>query len=550
MISPINLVEEYGTFDKDGEQCLVLDMDAAHEVGLAKFDFLVLKTVEVIRDTCAMIGKPYPKTHEIDWDDKDVWKDMLRSAGAIFQMEGKFAFDSLKKFRPTNIFDMSLVTAAIRPSGASYRDQLLSRVPHHNPSPVIDELLSENLGYLIYQEDTIKFLQQICGLSGSAADNVRRAIGRKQKDRLDAAMPSILEGYCSKSTKPREEAELEAREFLQVIEDSASYQFGYNHSIAYCLLGYLCAYYRFYHPVEFITAFLNNAANDEDIANGTMLAKTYGIKVTSPKFGVSGGEYACDPSKKLIAKGISSIKFMGQKVARQVCSVAKECEISSFTDVLFGLRMNTELDARQLKILIHIDFFSEYGNQRELETMVHLFDMFKQGEAKQIKKERIAGSYLEDIVSRNANGKTKDGKDSANWKLNDVRKIMVESEAHIKTMGLRDFGIITKVRSYKEAMGYAGYVSGLEEDRPKLYIREIFPVRRKKDGKQFGYNVLTQSIGSGIESKFTVFNKDYVREPIEKGDIIVCKRWYPEHGYFTMTDYKKIYNDFDLMEDL
>ena len=121
---------------------------------------------------------------------------------------------------------MSIVTACIRPSGASYRDALLARKPHSNPSEIIDELLKDNLGYLIYQEDTIKFLQQICGLSGSESDNIRRAIGRKQKDRLDAAMPSILEGYCEKSPQPRKVAEAEAKEFLQIIEDSASYQFG------------------------------------------------------------------------------------------------------------------------------------------------------------------------------------------------------------------------------------------------------------------------------------------------------------------------------------
>lgn len=89
-----------------------------------------------------------------------------------------------------------------------------------------------------------------------------------------------MEGYCSKSPQPREVAENEAKEFLQIIEDSASYQFGYNHSVAYCLLGYLCAYYRYYHPIEFITSFLNNAANEEDIRNGTAYANRVGIQVT------------------------------------------------------------------------------------------------------------------------------------------------------------------------------------------------------------------------------------------------------------------------------
>ena len=227
VISPITLVDNFGVFDKGNENCLMLDMENIHDfTGLAKYDFLILKTVQVIRDTCRYLEQPYPKTHEVNWFDEEVWADMIRNPSGIFQFESAFAFESLKKFTPHSIFDMSIVTACIRPSGSSYRDVLLARQVHKNPSELIDELLKDNLGYLIYQEDTIKFLQQICGLSGSESDNIRRAIGRKQKDRLDKAMPDILEGYCNKSPKPREIAENEAKEFLQIIEDSASYQFG------------------------------------------------------------------------------------------------------------------------------------------------------------------------------------------------------------------------------------------------------------------------------------------------------------------------------------
>lgn len=224
--SPVTLRDNYGTFISDGKEILQIDMECVHEAGLVKYDILGLKNIEIIKDTYALLGKPYPKSHEIDWDDGAVWDDMLRSPIGIFQFESSFAFDSLKKFKTHSIYDMSLVTACIRPSGASYRDELLQRKPHKNPSSIIDELLKDNIGYLIYQEDTIKFLQEICGLSGSEADNVRRAIGRKQRDRLEKALPSILEGYCEKSPQPREVAEQEAKEFIQIIEDSASYQFG------------------------------------------------------------------------------------------------------------------------------------------------------------------------------------------------------------------------------------------------------------------------------------------------------------------------------------
>lgn len=541
VISPITLNDNYGTFDKDGETCLLMDMDEAHEVGIAKYDFLVLKTVQVIRDTCDYIGIPYPKSHEIDWDDQAVWESMASSLTAIFQFESSFAADCFKKFKPKSIFDMSLVTATIRPSGASYRNELLTHKVHKNPSAIIDDLLSDSLGYLIYQEQTISFLQKLCGLSGGEADNVRRAIGRKQKDRLDAAMPAILEGYCSKSEKPREEAEQEAKEFLQIIEDSASYQFGYNHSVAYCLLGYLCAYYRHYYPLEFLTSFLNNAANDEDIYNGTSYASRVGVKISMPKWGFSKGEYFFNKEKNLIAKGLSSIKFMGPKLADELYKLAENNTYDRFMDVLIDLDRHSSLDSRQLDILIKLDFFSDFGNQRELLRINDMFLMFKKGEAKQIKKSLVDGTELEEIIKRHAVGTTKSGGEAKSYTLIDIIAILHDIEDKLKSIGMDDLDDITKVQNFYDAMGYIGYTSGKEEDRRKLYITDIYPLNRKKDGKQFGYSVLTKSIGSGKDARFTVFNKVFNLNPIKKGDIIFCKRYERDGEYFTLTGYDKIF---------
>lgn len=226
VVSPITLSDNYGTFYNDGFTILQLDMDCVHEVGLVKYDILGLKNVGIIKKTYELIGKPYPQSYQINWLDKDVWDSMKLSPIGIFQFEADYAFKVLKDFDTKSIEDMSLVTAMIRPSGASYRDRLSKHIFNKNPSPIIDELLKDNLGYLVYQEDVIKFLTDICGLSGSDADNVRRAIGRKDVDRLQKALPKIFEGYCNKSDKPREEAEKEAKIFLKVIEDASSYMFG------------------------------------------------------------------------------------------------------------------------------------------------------------------------------------------------------------------------------------------------------------------------------------------------------------------------------------
>ena len=89
VISPIDLISNYGVFEKDGENVMMIDMEEIHEVGLAKYDFLILKNVEIIQDIFKTIGKPYPRSDEIDWDDQKVWADMLKSPVGIFQMEGK-----------------------------------------------------------------------------------------------------------------------------------------------------------------------------------------------------------------------------------------------------------------------------------------------------------------------------------------------------------------------------------------------------------------------------------------------------------------------------
>ena len=232
-----------------------------------------------------------------------------------------FAYKVLKDFNTKSIDDMSLVTAMIRPSGSSYRDNLCKHIFNKNPSDMIDNLLKNNLGYLVYQEDVIAFLQYICGLTGSEADNVRRAIGRKDNERLQKALPQILEGYCNKSDKDRDVAENEAKVFLKIIEDASSYMFGKNHSYAYCLLGYLCGYLRYYYPYEFLTAFFNCSETEEDIANGTELAKFLGIKIKEPLFRHSRADYFYDKETKTIYKGISSIKYLNANVADQLYSL-------------------------------------------------------------------------------------------------------------------------------------------------------------------------------------------------------------------------------------
>ena len=386
IIAPLDLCSRYGTLiDKDGLQILMLDMDASHAVGLAKYDILGLATVDLIFKTCQLAGIKYPHTWEMNFDDPVVWADMKTSPIAIFQFGSDFAFESLKKYDAKSIQDLSLVTAAIRPGGASYRDQLFRHEAAHNPSKEIDDLLSDSLGHLVFQEQTIAFLQQICGMSGSDADSVRRAIGHKNEKAIAAAMPEILDGYCNSSKQERVVAEQEAKAFLQIIQDSSSYQFGKNHSCGYSILTYYCAYYRYYYPVEFTTALLNIANNQKKILAGTQLAKERGITIMPIKFRHSLDKYTPDAANRTIYKGMESIKYLNKKIGKELYAL-RDKQYGSFIDLLYDLE-HTSINSRQLTILIELDFFSEFGNPDQLKAQVEIYEKYKT--AKQLKKDEL-----------------------------------------------------------------------------------------------------------------------------------------------------------------
>lgn len=373
--SPITLPDNLGVFYKDGDLDMpvaVCEMKAVDYLNFVKFDILGLKTIGIMKDVYQYINSPYLKSNEIDWFDSNVWNNMIESKLGVFQFEGQYAFDLLKKFEPQKINDMSLVNAAIRPSGNSYRDKLINKEINVNPSEEIDQLLQDNYGYLVYQEDTIKFLTKVCGMSGSMADTTRRAIGKKDLKLLKQQLPLIIEGYCANCNKPRETAEQEVNQFIKIISDSSDYQFGYNHSTGYSMNGYACVRLRTYYPLEFITAYLNRADNEEDIVNGTQFANEQNITINMPVFGFSNYLYTFDKKSNSVYKGLKSVKYINESASQHLYELGQKF-YCNFLDLLIDIG-NSSIDKRQLEILIKLKFFGEYGNNQKLLNFLFLFN--------------------------------------------------------------------------------------------------------------------------------------------------------------------------------
>ena len=436
---------------------------------------------------------------------------------------------------------MSFGNGLIRPACASFRDSVADGEFYDNGFDELNTFLAPEAGRIAMQETIMRFLVKFCGYSDAESDNVRRAIAKKKG--TESLLPEIESRFIECTSRDysltEEEADAIIKPFLQIILDASAYGFSWNHSDSYSCIGYISGYLRYYYPYEFITVALNIFNDDMNKTSSIIsYAKRRGINVVPPKWGISKGDYFFDKERGVIAKGLTSVKYFSKDLSDRIFEISTNKKYDKFIDILLDLVSMTPIDTRQIEILVKIDFFSEYGNQRELLRICSLFyGLFKKGKAKKIRKERIDGSPIGDVIKKYSRGITKDNQEAKNYTIMDMMSILHEVEAVVKSSGMQDLDDKTKIQNFYDALGYYGYYSGEDRDRRKLYVMDIYPLHRKKDGVQFGYSIITKSIGSGKESRFTVFNKVYKMEPIKKGDIILCKDYYREGKYFTLTSY-------------
>ncbi len=537
----------------------MLNMKELDALMFVKLDILGLDNLGVINETCKMLGIERLTPDNTDLDDEEVWKSIRDDTTLIFQWESNSAQAFIRRFMSdktlavtkSRIKDFSMIkwlsfgNGLIRPACASFRDSAADGEFYDNGFEELNEMLAMEAGHIAMQETIMKFLVKFCGYTNAESDSVRRAIAKKKG--TEKLLPEIESRFIEYSSAHYNITAQKCAEvikpFIQVILDASDYAFSWNHSDSYSVVGYICGYLRYYYPYEFLTSALNIFSGDmTKTAEITKYAQRRGIKITMPKWGISRNKYAFDKEKQVISKSLTSIKYMSAAAAEELYALSKSREYTRFVDVVQDIDSKTGVNTRQLEILIKLDFFSDFGNQRELLRITDIFyNVFNRGNAKKISKDKVDGTPLEEIIKRYSVGVTKTGGVAKCYTLLDIQSVLHEAEDAVKAAGMADLSDIIKVRNFADVMGYVGYVSGKEEDRRKLYVTEVLPLHRKKDGKQFGFSVITKSIGSGKEARFTVFNRVFENDPIKKGDIILCRSYTREGKYFTLTDYSKEY---------
>jgi len=358
-----------------------------------KLDLLKLDTIELINETCKLAGIERLTPDNVDINDKAVWDSIRDDTTAIFQWEGAtgdryikqlLSESNIQKFKKLNpnvdyMTLLSIGNGAIRPAGASYRDDLANGVIRKSGNAAIDEFMKPTFGYLVFQCQIIQFLHQYCGYTMGEADIVRRHFAKKTGTEKD--IPQIKAGFAKTMAEQygmsQEESDKVIADFIQVIMDASNYLFSLNHSQPYSYEGYVSGWLRYHYPLQFLTVALNiNQGKEEKTGALTAYAHKVGIGIKPPKFRHSRSAYFCDTATNCIYKGLGSIKYMSSQVAEALYGM-RDMQFGNFIDVLFALQqIDDKPDSRQLDILIKIGYFEEFGPAKALLLGVEIFNKF------------------------------------------------------------------------------------------------------------------------------------------------------------------------------
>lgn len=403
VISPIHLDSNMGTLTLATSErpVTMLSMKAVDSLMYVKLDILSLDNIEIINETCKLAGIDRLTPDNVP-QEEEVWLSIAKDTTGIFQWESDLASKYIEKlfsretiekiksiypeFRYIDLF--SVGNGAIRPAGASYRDLLAEGIFRDNGHEALNKFLASTLGYLVYQEQIIEFLNKFCGYTMGEADTIRRAFAKKLG--TEQYIPDIKNGFIKTMKEEynvcEEESEKLIVNFLQVIIDASDYLFSLNHSQAYSYIGYICAYLKYYYPLEYFTVALNQYSGDLDKTAKIMeYLNKHNIKVENPTFGKSKAKYFCDKETNVIYKGIESVKFLNTEIADNLYNSSSK-QYDNFVDLYNDV---TGVNRRQWEVLIKIGYFRAFGTVNKLLKILSLFDEYKN---KNYKKEGLKNS--------------------------------------------------------------------------------------------------------------------------------------------------------------
>lgn len=318
---------------KGGNIITEYDMYSIEDAGLPKFDFLGIKNLAIL----ALAVKLVKKIHNIDididripLDDKKTFEMLARGETmGLFQLNGSGMTRYLKELKPSTIHDINAMVALYRPGPMESIPEYIKR--KHNPKlvtyldPRLKDILDQSFGVITYQDDVMAIAIKLAGYSWLEADKLRKAMGKKIPEVMEAEKSKLLEGFVKNGM-----TEKKAQDFWHLIEPFAAYGFNKAHAASYGLVAYQTAYMKANYPVEYMTSVMTSESGDiEKVAEIVHECENMGIKVLPPNINESFGGFTViigsdKKEGRTIRFGLYTIKNLGGDIADAIIEERKE----------------------------------------------------------------------------------------------------------------------------------------------------------------------------------------------------------------------------------
>jgi len=336
-IVPLQLADA-GT-DENGERAFrtvtQFSMKPIEEIGILKMDFLGLRNLDVIEDALDIIERSTgerPDWTKIPLDDAATYEMMARGDSiGVFQFESEGMREALKKVRPDEFNDLVALNALYRP-GAMDQIPVYAK-GKHNPQAIsypderLRPILESSNGVILYQEQAMQISKELAGFSGAKADDLRKAIGKKNRQAMAALKPEFIEGCKASGTKS------DVIEFLwNTNEKSADYSFNKSHAACYGLIAYRTAWLKANYTAEYMAALISSVMSTKDkVPFFVARCEEMGIEILPPDVNLSDHEFTVVEGN--IRFGLDAVKGVGYQAVEAIKRAREEAgEFSSIWD--------------------------------------------------------------------------------------------------------------------------------------------------------------------------------------------------------------------------
>ena len=362
-------VTDYAPIATAKDQSLVTQYDGpmAEMCGLLKMDFLGLKTLSILKTAIKLTKENHGvevDPDEIPLTDPDTYALYQRGdTVATFQFESDGMRKYLRQLKPTNIEDLIAMNALYRPGPMdnipSFVNRKHGREPIHYPHEMLEPILKNTYGIMVYQEQIMQVARTMGGYSMGGADLLRRAMGKKKHDVMAKEKVNFLAG-----AKAQDVTEDIANEVWALMEKFASYGFNKSHSAAYSVLAFKTAYMKAHYPAEYMAAVLTH--NVSDIKKITFFieeCRRMGIEVLPPDINESQSLFSVN-SDGQIRFGLEAIKGVGKAVVAEIINQRnKEGKFSSLFDLTIRMPLRS-LNRKTLESLAYAGALDCFGVNR------------------------------------------------------------------------------------------------------------------------------------------------------------------------------------------